>query len=285
MINLYRAHPIHSSCASFRANMAVKYMKPNNAISRDVLHRIAMDLGLMGNGYFQLAPNSEGITVAIDHVRAVNTRKMEGNQFCALVKGKIVPYAAGEIVRVEDYDPAQEHYGTPYWIAAKQAILLGEDVLIFPRAFFSNGAHTGKFIATSGMKDGDKESFEEQVKGTTSKRAGVFKTVFAHILNGDIDKMFKVFNMSENTEKIDFTRLGNASSKLITAAWRVRPELAGIMPENPGGTGDLAKIREMYHENEIVPLQHQLEVINKYLPTHLHLKFYSYKEMHEDLTQ
>ncbi|OSR87697.1 hypothetical protein BV329_01769 [Pseudomonas syringae pv. actinidiae] len=51
----------------------------------------------------------------------------------------------------------------------------------------------------------------------------------------------------------------------MIAAWRMNPALAGIIPENSGGFGDIEKIDRVYTSNEIRPICQLFDQANETL--------------------
>src|SRR3546814_15867897 len=49
-------------------------------------------------------------------------------------------------------------------------------------------------------------------------------------------------------------KVKNITRNDVIAAWRMNPALAGIIPENNGGFGDIEKIDRVYTSNEIRPI-------------------------------
>lgn len=48
----------------------------------------------------------------------------------------------------------------------------------------------------------------------------------------------------------------------MIAAWRMNPALAGCMPENAAGFGDVEKIDRVYTNNEIRPIRQLFLQVN-----------------------
>lgn len=62
--------------------------------------------------------------------------------------------------------------------------------------------------------------------------------------------------------KDEFERIKNITRADVIAAWRMDPALAGIMPENAGGFGDIEKIDRVYTNNEIRPICQLFSQVN-----------------------
>lgn len=270
---LPKVNPHHGAMVSFKANMLLKYFDASNQIiSRQTLKKLAIDYNTFGNAYLNVIKNNNGVTVAARHLPAINTRRKPGNTYCYLKPDNtLLDFSVGEVVHLMDYDAEQQIYGVPYWIGALQSILLGEEARMFPRRFFKNGAVTGNIITTSGLPAEDEELLDENFSGT--KGTGNWSSMHLGFASGDIDKLIKVIPMSNEGAKIDFTKFMAATATDILEAWRVRPELAGMMPENTGGTGDLLKIMDLYYEFEVLPYLQDFELINDFLPNFAKISF------------
>lgn len=279
---LLRVNPHHGSLPSYKARLMAKYLVPNDIISRKTLIQCVTDGESSGNGYFIKRKIRAGQIHRLDYLPMINTRRMiESDRYCTLLNTQhdreFIPFEKGEVIHIMQHDPYQQIYGTPYWFGAFQSILLGEDVRIFPRLFFKNGGSTGDILATAGLSTKEQDIVDEiigRVKG-----GGRFNRVLLQFPRGEIDKIIKTIPYSTGSDKIDFSKLAGLSKTDVLEAWRMPPELAGMMPEGPGASRDLEKIREMYHEDEIVPLQQQYaDAINEHLPRKKWIKFEPYKK-------
>ena len=54
--------------------------------------------------------------------------------------------------------------------------------------------------------------------------------------------------------KDELEKVKNITRNDVIAAWRMNPALAGIIPENSAGFGDIEKIDRVYTSNEIRPI-------------------------------
>ncbi len=276
MIQLMRANPHHGTLPSLKANLLTKYMQPNAAIPLHVLRKAAIDYSCMGNCYFQCITNRMLQVIELRHLPAINMRVKPDGRYCMLQpRGKVQDFKEGEVIHLMDYDPMQQIYGIPYWFGAVTSILLGEDSRLFPRRFFKNGAHTGNLIATSGLLPTEEKALKEKLKST--KGIGNFRSAHIGLPTGDVDKVIKVIPIGEIGSKIEFTKLSDLSATDILEAWRIRPELAGMMPEQNHGSGDLTKIMELNYEYEIIPFQQEFQQINQYLLPRYRLRFIEHK--------
>lgn len=277
---LARTNPQHSPLAHFKARNVCKYLKPNALIKRKHLYPAVFEHQSVGNAFIKLIRNKAKGVIGIGNSPALNTRRMkEKNRYCWIDKEQNVkPYKKGEILHIKQYDPMQNIYGVPYWVGAMQSILLGEEIRLFPRRFFKNGAHAGALIFTSGLLEGDRKRINEKFKAT--KQGGSMSSLGFHFPKGEIDKMIKVHSMSENAAKIDYSKLAKMTALDILEAWGIRPELVGQIPEGLGASGDLDKLIRMDHELNTVPLQQDFaDAFNEFLPARHQLEFYTFDEL------
>ncbi len=276
----FRANAYHGAMPGLKASRVCRYMIDNPRISRSTIMHAIIDHQTLGNTALQLtrSKHDKAPALKVEHYPMMKVRRMKKeNQYGWLDDGKIVPFKDGEIIHIADYEPLQKIYGVPFWLPALQSVLLGEAIRIWPRKFFDNGMHAEKMIVTAGLSSSTRKRFNEKLKGTKGRNA--MKSLAYHFNRGKIEEMIKVFDFAENAYRIDYSKLAAMTNRDIMAAWRTPPELAGQMPENYSGSGDLNKIREMYHENEIVPLQEALmEAINPHLPSRYRLQFREFGE-------
>ncbi len=273
LIQLMKANPHHGTMPSFRANMLLKYFIDNPLLPRKVLKWFAIDIGATGNGYLQFIRNRFGVVVSLKHLPAVNMRRLpEADRYGYLdTNGKLIKFMPGEVFHFIDYDPQQQIYGVPYWFGAVQSILLGEDARLFPRRFFKNGAHAGNLLVTSGLESKEEEALKFKLSQT--KGIGNFRSAHLGLPKGDVDKSVKIIPIGEIASKIEFKIFYDTSATDIMEAWRTRPELAGMRPENAGGSGDLDKIVDMNYENEVIPFQQDVMELNLFLPARYKIEF------------
>ncbi|WP_230413524.1 hypothetical protein [Zooshikella ganghwensis] len=111
---------------------------------------------------------------------------------------------------------------------------------LFRRRYYDNGAHAGFIFYTSdaSLSQEDKEMLQAQIK--QSKGVGNFRSLFLHIPGGN-EHSIKIIPVGDVATKDEFERIKNISRNDIISAWRMPPALAGIMPENTGGFGDIEK--------------------------------------------
>ena len=116
----------------------------------------------------------------------------------------------------------------------------------------------------------DENEIKSQIKN--SKGVGNFRSLYLNIPNGKKDSV-QLLPVGDIATKDEFERIKNISRAEILAMWRIQASLAGVMPDNPGGFGDIEKIATVYFEYETVPMQDVFLQLNQYLPKNLYLQF------------
>ena len=269
-----RANSHHSACLYFKRNLLLTLFKPSAAVDIETLKRAGLDSVIFGMCYFKKIFNRAGVVVRYQHLPAINMRKMTNypNRFLMLTKGDDVEFKNDEVVHLFEYDVEQEIYGLPEYLGGLQSLLLNEDATLFRRRYYKNGAHMGYVFYTNDpdMDYDTEKAMKEQIKN--SKGVGNFRSLFVNIPNGD-EKAVQIIPVGDISQKDEFDRIKNITRNDVISVHRMRPELAGIMPENTGGTGDIEKINKVHIANEIVPLTMGFEALNRGLPKRLHIGF------------
>lgn len=269
-----RANAHHGACLYFKRNLLLTLFKPSPALGIRDLKGAALDFVTFGNCYFQKISNRAGMVQRLQHVPAINLRKMVNyeNRYLMLTKDGDVEFAEGEIIHLAEYDLEQQIYGIPEYLGGLQSLLLNEDATLFRRKYYKNGAHMGFIFYTNdpSMDEDTEKDLEEQIK--QSKGVGNFRSLFVHIPNGS-EKAVQIIPVGDISQRDEFERIKNISRNDIISAHRMRPELAGIMPENAGSSGDIEKINRVHIANEIVPLTMEFLTLNAHLPAHLQIGF------------
>ena len=88
--------------------------------------------------------------------------------------------------------------------------------------------------------------------------------MFLNIPGGKPDSV-KIIPVGDIATKDEFQRVKDLTRSDVLAMWRINGALAGIMPENTGGFGDLDKISRNNYENEVVPVQQKFLQLNQVL--------------------
>lgn len=216
--------------------------------------RAALDFMVFGEAYFQRLTNVIGQVLELRHLPAINMRrKVDGGFVMLLPGGRELEFAAEEIEHVMDYDVEQDVYGVPDYLGGMHSLLLNESATLFRRRYFNNGAHAGFIFYTNDpdLSEEDEENLRLQIE--SSKGVGNFRSMFVNIPGGD-EKAIQLIPVGDVATKDEFEKIKNITRADVIAAWRMNPALAGIMPENVGGFGDIEKIDRVYTNNEIRPI-------------------------------
>ena len=276
LAKLLKANPHHGTIPFFKANLLRKWYVDNEFLPAEQLHSASMDLDVLGHCYFKKIYNryDKSRVLRLEHVPGMKMRrKRKKDQYCLLVDGKEpIDFKVGEIVQLKKYDLMQQIYGCPEYIGAINSILLNEDATLFRRKYYTNGAHMGYifYTANANFDEKDEKALKEQIKN--SKGVGNFKSMFLNIPGGDKDTV-QIIPIGDISTKDEMAKIKDITRDDILAAWRVRAELAGMMPVVVGGTGDLDKISKMNFENEVEPAQLFMLQLNKVLAADRQITF------------
>jgi PBSX family phage portal protein len=216
--------------------------------------RAALDFMVFGEAYLQRLRNVIGQVLELRHLPAINMRRKVGGGFVMLLpKGEQIHFAEEEVEHVMDYDVEQDVYGVPDYLGGMHSLLLNESATLFRRRYYNNGAHAGFIFYTNdaNLAEEDEEALKSQI--SASKGVGNFRSMFVNIPDGS-DKAIQIIPVGDIATKDEFERVKNITRADVIAAWRMNPALAGIMPENAGGFGDIEKIDRVYTNNEIRPI-------------------------------
>ncbi|RWY01908.1 phage portal protein, partial [Pseudomonas aeruginosa] len=97
-----------------------------------------------------------------------------------------------------------------------------------------------------------------------SKGVGNFRSMFVNIPGGS-EKAIQIIPVGDFQAKDELEKVKNITRNDVIAAWRMNPALAGIIPENSAGFGDIEKIDRVYMNNEIRPIQQLFLQVNEVL--------------------
>lgn len=232
----------------------MRTFKPSLALSAKELRGAFYDYYVFGECYFYLIKNALGNVLILKRLMAVNMRvKVNGDYRLLLPENKYQDFNNEDILHIKEDDVEQNIYGVPDYIGGLQAILLNEGATIFRRRYYANGAHVGYILYTTNpdLTEEDEKAIEDQLK--QSKGVGNFRSMFINIPGGK-EKGVQIIPVGDFSAKDDIANIKNLSRNDIIAAWRMNPALAGIIPENAGGFGDIEKIDTVYTQNEINPI-------------------------------
>lgn len=112
------------------------------------------------------------------------------------------------------------------------------------------------------LSEADEERMQAQIGA--SKGVGNFRSLFVNIPGGG-DKAIQIIPVGDIATKDEFERIKNITRNDVIAAWRMNPALAGCMPENAAGFGDVEKIDRVYMNNEIRPIRQLFLQVNLHL--------------------
>lgn len=225
----------------------------------------ALDYMVFGDAFFYLHPNAFGECLELEHLPAINMRvKVDGGYRMLQADNQFIDFDRDEIAHVMDYDVEQTIYGIPDYLGGLQALLLNEAATLFRRRYYSNGAHAGYIFYTNDpdLTEKDEDNLREQI--SSSKGVGNFRSMFVNIPNGK-ENAIQIIPVGDFQAKDELEKVKNITRNDVIAAWRMNPALAGIIPENSAGFGDIQKIDQVYTSNEIRPICQLFDQVNKVL--------------------
>ncbi|OEC43920.1 phage portal protein [Pseudomonas sp. 1D4] len=255
LAKLLRANAHHGAIPKFKRNLLLRDFIPSLGCSTRTLGCGVLDFIVFGEAYFLGLENAFGQVIELQHLPAINMRvKVDGGFVMLLPNGQEVEFDADEVVHVMDYDVEQNIYGVPDYLGGMQALLLNEAATLFRRRYYSNGAHAGFIFYTNDpdLTEEDEEEMKAQIGA--SKGVGNFRSMFVNIPGG-AEKAIQIIPVGDFQAKDELEKVKNITRNDVIAAHRMNPALAGIMPENVGGFGDIEKIDRVYTNNEIRPIQ------------------------------
>ena len=262
---MLRANAHHGTIPRFKRNLLLRDFIPSAGCSAQTMGRAALDFMVFGEGYFQRKRNVIGQVLELGHLPALNMRRKVGGGFLMLVpNGQHLHFEEDDVEHVMDYDVEQNIYGVPDYLGGMHALLLNESATLFRRRYFNNGAHAGFVFYTNdpNLSEEDEKALQAKIAG--SKGVGNFRSLFVNIPGGS-DKAIQIIPVGDIATKDEFERIKNITRNDVIAAWRMNPALAGVMPENAAGFGDIEKIDRVYMNNEIRPISHLFLQVNNRL--------------------
>lgn len=255
LAKLLRANAHHGAIPRFKRNLLLRDFRPSAGCSAQTMGRAALDFMVFGEAYFQRLRNVIGQVLELRHLPAINMRRKVGGGFVMLLaKGQELHFEEDEVEHVMDYDVEQDIYGVPDYLGGMHALLLNESATLFRRRYYNNGAHVGFIFYTNDpdLSEEDEKALQTQIAG--SKGVGNFRSMFVNIPGGS-EKAIQIIPVGDIATKDEFERIKNITRNDVIAAWRMNAALAGVMPENVGGFGDIEKIDRVYTNNEIRPIR------------------------------
>lgn len=262
LAKLLRANAHHGAIPKFKRNLLLREFVPSEGCSAKTMGQAGLDYMVFGEAYFYRRPNAFGQVLELDHIPAINMRvKVDGGFRQLLPDNKFIDYDQDEIEHVLDYDVEQDIYGVPDYLGGLQALLLNEAATLFRRRYYSNGAHAGYIFYTNDPDLTQEDEDELRAQISASKGVGNFRSMFVNIPGGN-ENAIKIIPVGDFQAKDELEKVKNITRNDIIAAWRMNPALAGIIPENTGGFGDIEKIDRVYTSNEIRPICQLFNQVN-----------------------
>ena len=275
LANAKSANGYHESILHFKKNMILRWLNPSDALTYSTAQKMALDWVVLGNMNAQIIKNRFGNVLRLKALPAMAMRKAldQGKYVKLKPGGELVRFKKDEVIHIKEPDIKQDIYGLPEYLGGLQAALLSEDATLFRRRFYVNGAHMGYILVTSnaGIDDKTATAIENQIK--KGKGAGNGRSLYINIPKTIAKEPVQVIPIGELGTKDDFEKIQNATMREMIAMHRMQPGLAGLIPENTAGFGDLKKIMEVYYELEVLPLQQAFLEINEHLPRAKQISF------------
>ncbi|HBP47796.1 MULTISPECIES: phage portal protein [Pseudomonas] len=265
LAKLLRANAHHGAIPKFKRNLLVREFIPTSGCSAHTMGCAGLDYMVFGDAFMYCDTNTFGQVLELKHLPAINMRvKVDGGYRMLLADGKFMDFEQDEIIHIMDYDVEQTIYGIPDYLGGMQALLLNEAATLFRRRYYSNGAHAGYIFYTNDpdLTEDDENNLREQI--SSSKGVGNFRSMFVNIPNGK-ENAIQIIPVGDFQAKDELEKVKNITRNDVIAAWRMNPALAGIIPENNGGFGDIEKIDRVYTSNEIRPICQLFDQVNEVL--------------------
>ncbi|WP_296188060.1 phage portal protein [Pseudomonas sp. UBA1879] len=262
LAKLLKANAHHGAIPGFKRNLLLREFIPSDGFSTATMSRAALDFMVFGETYLYRNPNALGQVLEMQHLPAINMRVKIGGGFVQLLPGgKEVEFEEHEIEHIFNYDVEQNIYGVPDYLGGLQALLLNEAATLFRRRYYANGAHVGYIFYSNdpNMSQEDEDSLQSQI--ANAKGVGNFRSMFVNIPGGS-EKAIQIIPVGDFQAKDELEKVKNITRNDVIAAWRMNPALAGIIPENSAGFGDIEKIDRVYTSNEIRPICQLFEQVN-----------------------
>ncbi len=257
-----RANAHHGAIPKFKRNLLLREFIASAGCSTETMGRAGLDYMVFGEAYFYNDTNAFGQVLELQHLPAINMRvKVDGGYVMLLPDNKEMEFEAHEISHVLDYDVEQNIYGIPDYLGGLQALLLNEAATLFRRRYYSNGAHAGYIFYTNDPDLTEEDEDELRAQISASKGVGNFRSMFVNIPNGK-ENAIQIIPVGDFQAKDELEKVKNITRNDVIAAWRMNPALAGIIPENTGGFGDIEKIDRVYTSNEIRPICQLFDQLN-----------------------
>ena len=275
------ASPHHGSAVAFKRNQMCRFFVETPVTHLEQFRAAALDYITFGNAYFQIVRNIAGGVSRLVHLPAIRMRRKKitagAPEYCLLqdhreLSSKTIDFRPGEVLHIKDYDTGQTIYGLPEWLCGMQSILLNEDGTLFRRKYFSNGCHIGYILYTSDPTIDPKIEKEIASAVSSGKGIGNFKSMYINIPGGK-EKGVQIIPVGDISQKDEFEKIKKITAADVIVAHRLPPELAGLMPENTAGFGDIEKTSRVYIENEVQAMVLPFQMMNRQLPANARFQF------------
>lgn len=276
-LKLLSASTYHASSLEAKTNIVASTFKANQILNEEEFYKIVYDFLVFGNAYLEIIKNSFDEIVSLAHIPALYTRITKTGDFVQVdSQGYSVTYEfpKNSVIHLKEYDPKQEIYGTPKYLAGLNSLLLDEAATLFRRKYYKNGAHMGFILSYSGssMNADLQKNLAKAVQD--AKGVGNFRNLFVNIPNSKPEDL-KLMPVGEVVARDNFEKIKKVATADILAAHRIPPAIMCIVPEGTSGFGDIAKATQVFARNEISPIQTKIKRINKSLGFEL-IKFTEY---------
>ncbi len=260
-----RAAVHHSSPIYVKRNILASTYIPHPLLSRQDFSRLVLDYLVFGNAFLEKRLSISGKIIRLETSPAKYTRRGIEDDVYWFVSSFTHPheFAPGSVFHLLEPDINQELYGMPEYLSALNSAWLNESATLFRRKYYQNGAHAGyiMYVTDAAQSSTDVESLRSAMRD--SKGLGNFKNLFFYAPNGKPDGI-KIVPLSEVATKDDFFNIKKVSAEDLMSAHRVPPQMMGIMPNNSGGFGDVAKASKVFVRNELCALQERIREINQW---------------------
>lgn len=265
------ANAHHGAILRFKRNMLAKWFQPSPMLSYTEFRKAALDFHVFGMAYFQIVRNRLGGVLKLMRRPALMMRRgIEPGVFFELrdyrFYGQPIEYRPGEVVCIMEDDVKQSLYGIPEYFGGLQSVLLSEDATLFRRKYYKNGSHVGYILVTTdaGLNAETAKQIEEKVRN--SQGPGNFRSMYLNIPRSQSREPVKVIPVGDIATKDDFLTVKAITRTESLAMHRMQPGIAGVIPENMTGFGDLEKVMRVYCELEVPPMQQPFLALNEILP-------------------
>lgn len=273
LASLAKSNATHGRCLNFKVQQMSLVYKQGPLSARD-FRRSARDLITFGDCHSQNIFNGFNKIVRQVHIPTIYMRHGKKDRFFQLRANHANPleFEPGEVMAAIQYDCAQSIYGIPDWIGAFNDVFLNSEATLFRRRYYKNGSQLGFILYTNdaNLKDEDETAIAQKIED--GKGVGNFRSMFINIPGGG-EKAVQLIPVGESGSKDEFQKIKDTSKLDILVGHGMQASLAGVIPENTGGFGDIEKIQKFYRENEVAALVQPFEELNDFLPPRLQYRF------------